>query len=113
VLALAYVTFAIMRLYQGPQLNDWFESDAESYTVSMAWLAMAVLVFVAGMKLSRQTIRYGGLALLVLTVLKVFLIDFSDLSGLWRIASLMGLGLCLIGIGWLYTRFVQPTHQAA
>ncbi len=112
ILVLGYVTFEIMRLYQGGRLSEWFESDAESYSVSMAWLALAVLVFVVGMKLSRQTIRYGGLALLVLTVLKVFLIDFSDLSGLWRIASLIGLGLCLIGIGWLYTRFVQPARDA-
>jgi uncharacterized membrane protein len=113
VLLLAYVTLEIMRIYQGPRLTDGFESDAEGYTVSMAWLALAILVFVAGMRLSRQAIRYGGLALLVLTVLKVFLFDFSDLGGLWRIASLMGLGLCLIGIGWLYTRYVQPQRDAA
>jgi uncharacterized membrane protein len=112
VLLLAYVTLEIMRLYQDAYLNFAFESDAEGYTVSMAWLALAILVFVAGMRLSRQTIRYGGLALLVLTVLKVFLFDFSDLGGLWRIASLIGLGLCLIGIGWLYTRYVQPQRDA-
>ena len=26
----------------------------------------------------------------------------------YRIGSFIGLGLCLVGIGWLYQRFVQP-----
>jgi uncharacterized membrane protein len=30
---------------------------------------------------------------------------------LWRIASLLGLGLCLIGVGWLYTRFVHEPKK--
>jgi uncharacterized membrane protein len=45
---------------------------------------------------------------MVLVVLKVFLWDMSSLEGLYRIASFIGLGLCLVGIGWLYQRFVQP-----
>ena len=32
----------------------------------------------------------------------------SGLSGLYRIASFVGLGFCLVGIGYLYARFVQP-----
>jgi uncharacterized membrane protein len=31
----------------------------------------------------------------------------SGLEGLFRIFSFIGLGLCLVGIGWLYQRFVQ------
>ena len=46
---------------------------------------------------------------MVLVVLKVFLFDLSNLEGLYRIASFIGLGLCLVGIGWLYQRFVPGT----
>jgi uncharacterized membrane protein len=107
VLLVAFLTLMVMRSYQGPSLQPWFRSDAESYTVSLAWLATGVLAFVAGLRFDRPHVRLGGLVLLILTVLKVFILDFADLSGLWRIASLMGLGFCLVGIGWLYTRFVQ------
>ncbi len=41
-----------------------------------------------------------------LTVSKVFLIDASDLTGLYRVASFLGLGLSLIGIGYLYQRLL-------
>ena len=39
---------------------------------------------------------------LALVVLKVFIGDMSNLEGLLRITSFVGLGFCLVGIGWLY-----------
>ena len=50
----------------------------------------------------------AGMALLVLAVAKVFLVDLAGLTGLFRVASFLGLGLCLVGIGFLYQRFVFP-----
>jgi uncharacterized membrane protein len=45
-------------------------------------------------------------------VLKVFIGDMSNLEGLLRIASFVGLGFCLVGIGWLYQRFVRGAEPA-
>jgi uncharacterized membrane protein len=114
VLALAYVTLETKRVFQGPVMVPWSETIAESYAYSAVWLASALALFVAGIRLARQYIRYAGLGVMVLVVLKVFLSDMSDLEGLYRIASFIGLGLCLVGIGWLYARFVQkPTADAS
>jgi uncharacterized membrane protein len=33
-------------------------------------------------------------------------IDMAALTGLWRVASFLGLGLALLALGWLYQRFV-------
>ncbi len=107
VLALAYVTLETKFLFQGRLMVPWSLSGAESYAYSAVWLASALALFVAGIRLGRQYIRYAGLAVMVVVVLKVFLSDMSDLEGLYRIASFIGLGLCLVGIGWLYQRFVQ------
>jgi uncharacterized membrane protein len=49
----------------------------------------------------------------VLTVLKVFLIDMSDLTGIYRALSFLGLGVVLIGIGWFYQRLLFPKAPAA
>jgi uncharacterized membrane protein len=53
-------------------------------------------------------LRYASLALVLLTVAKVFLFDMAALGGLYRALSFIGLGLCLLGIVWLYARFVFP-----
>jgi uncharacterized membrane protein len=107
VLVVAFVTLETKRLFQGPYLIPEFVSDAESYALSAAWLVTAVVLFIAGLSWNRQTIRYGGLAVMVLALLKTFAYDLWQLGGLWQIASVMGIGLSLIGIGWLYTRFVR------
>ncbi len=111
VLALTYVTLETKRVFQGPSMVAWSLSIAESYAYSAVWLLSALALFVAGIKLARQYIRYAGLAVIVLVVLKVFLWDMSSLEGLYRIASFIGLGLCLVGIGWLYQLFVQKPKE--
>lgn len=107
VLLIAFVTLQVKRLFQDETLVAWAESDAESYTVSAAWIITALAIFAAGIGLRRANIRLAGLAVLALAVAKVFALDLFELGGLWRIASIIGLGCCLIGVGWVYTRFVQ------
>jgi uncharacterized membrane protein len=112
VLFMAFVSLMVKVWFEGPQIALGGESDAESYSLSLAWVICAGGLFVAGLRLARKPIRLGGLIVMVLTVLKVFLIDLSDLGGLWRIASLLGLGLCLVGMGWLYARYVKQADEA-
>jgi uncharacterized membrane protein len=110
-LAFTWVTLQTKRLFQGPILQVGATSDGEFYAYSLVWLAFALSLFVAGLKLARQNVRYAGLAVMVLVVLKVFLADLSDLSGLLRVFSFIGLGLSLVGIGWLYTH-LGPQGEA-
>ena len=90
-------------------LPHW--TDAELWSLSGAWLALAVVVMAAGFGSGRRTLRLVGLGLIGLVVAKVFLVDLAGLTGLWRVASFLGLGLSLIGLGAIYRRFgVQPGH---
>jgi len=54
----------------------------------------------------------GALAILILTVRKVFLSDMAALGGLYRVASFLGLGLFLVGIGYIYQRYVFTAKKA-
>jgi uncharacterized membrane protein len=47
-------------------------------------------------------VRYFGLALFALTVVKVFFVDLSTVSTGYRILSFLGLGLLLLGTSVLY-----------
>jgi uncharacterized membrane protein len=107
VLGFAYVTLQTKLMFQGSVLVAWTETVPEDYAYSAVWLAFGIAVFLVGLVLQRQPIRYAGLGVVSLVVLKVFLWDMAGLEGLYRIASFMGLGLCLVGIGWLYGKFVM------
>jgi uncharacterized membrane protein len=107
-LALAYLTLEVRTLYHGPVLTDGSTTDAEQYTYSAVWLVFGVLLLAVGYGLRAQSVRIASAAVVVLTVLKVFLVDMSDLTGLWQALSVLGLGIVLLGIGWFYQRLLFP-----
>ena len=79
---------------------------AEIYAYTAAWIACALALLGVGILRRSRPWRALALAVLVAAVLKAFLYDMSDLTGLLRVASFLGLGLALIGIGQIYRRFV-------
>jgi uncharacterized membrane protein len=112
-LALAYLTLQVRRFYHGPILTEGATSDAEQYTYSAVWLLFGVALLAAGIWYRSLPLRAASAAVVVLTVLKVFLIDMGDLTGIWRALSFLLLGAVLIGIGWFYQRLLFPRPQAA
>jgi len=106
VLALAYITLQIRHLYHGPYLNSFRTSDAEQYTYSVAWLVFGVVLLGIGLLLPSQRARLASAVMIAITILKVFLIDMSNLTGAYRAFSFIGLGLVLVAIGWLYQRIL-------
>jgi uncharacterized membrane protein len=104
VLALTYITFEIRRLYHGPVLASGVTSDVEQYTYSIAWLAFGVLLLAIGIVVNSQRARLASAVVIALTIGKVFLIDLSTLTGVYRALSFMGLGLVLVAIGWFYQK---------
>jgi uncharacterized membrane protein len=110
-LALMFLSLEVTRAFHGPVLTDGVTTDAEQYTYSAVWLGFGVALLVAGMLLRSQAVRLASAAVVILTVLKVFLSDM-DLTGIYRGLSFTGLGIVLLGIGWLYQRLLFPRSAA-
>ena len=107
-LALVYLSLEVRTLYHGEVLNEGPITDAEQYTYSAVWLVFGVTLLVVGMVLRSQAVRLASAAVVILTVFKVFLIDMSDLTGIYQSLSFIGLGIVLLGVGWLYQRLLFP-----
>ncbi|QCG97955.1 DUF2339 domain-containing protein [Azospirillum sp. TSA2s] len=103
----------IRRAFQGPVLSGYEMSDAEWYSYSAGFLLFAVAMLVVGIRFGWGWMRHAGLVLVLAVVAKVFLSDMSDLEGMYRVASFLGLGLCLVGTGWLYQRLLRPPPAGA
>ncbi|HVZ52160.1 MAG TPA: DUF2339 domain-containing protein, partial [Pseudolabrys sp.] len=112
-LALAYLSLEVRRLYQGARLAYGATSDLEQYTYSAVWLAFGVALLLAGIVLRSQPARLASVAVVVLTVGKVFLFDMADLTGIYRALSFIGLGAVLVGIGLVYQRLLFPARTVA
>jgi uncharacterized membrane protein len=100
--SIAGVALMVRQLFQGPILTGPEMPIAEFYGYSLAGLVVAIGLIVAGIRLPDKALRLAGLLLLAAAIAKVFLIDASELEGVLRILSFLGLGVALIGIGRLY-----------
>ena len=107
MLALFYLTLEVKRLFHGPVLGGPI-GDAEQYTYSTVWLAFGIVLLAVGFFLRSQPARLTALAVIALTIAKVFIIDTASISGIYRALSVIGLGVVLLGIGWVYQHVLYP-----
>ena len=96
----------IRHFWHGARINLFdgvYQNELYTYTIVM--LIATVVVFVASVKQNSLLLRRIGLALAAVTALKVFLWDISELRGLGRATSFIGLGLTLAALGWLHQTY--------
>jgi hypothetical protein len=79
----------------------------QDMTYSLAWGAFAFGLLTVGFRTANRPTRYAGMALLIATLLKLFLHDLWRLGGLYRIGSLIGLAVLLILVSFIYQRFLS------
>jgi uncharacterized membrane protein len=103
-LVLVWLTLEIRHSFQGEFLAYGLTSDAEWYTYSAVWLVFAGIGLAIGLIRRDEWLRRVSLAGVTVVIAKVFLSDMSELEGVYRALSFLGLGGALIGIGYAYRR---------
>jgi len=84
---------------------------AQDLTYTLGWAAFAVSLLVAGIILRNQPARITSLALLVVTIFKCFFHDLGRLGGLYRVASFVGLAICLALVALVLQKFVLSARR--
>ena len=72
--------------------------------ISMTWAIYAAGLIVAGLRRHYAPIRYFGIVVFAATILKVFMIDLASLDRIYRVVSVIGLGVLLLITSYLYQR---------
>jgi hypothetical protein len=91
---LASVLLAVLLFYQ-----------VSGSLLTTAWGIEAVALIAAGFPLRDRLQRLSGLFLFLVCVLKLFLYDLRQLETINRILSFIILGVILVSVSWVYTRF--------
>jgi uncharacterized membrane protein len=82
-------------------------ASAQQLSLSVFWSLYALAVMAVGIWRRARPARLFALALLYLSIIKVFILDLSALQQSYRIVSFFGLGLILLVVSLLYTRFEE------
>ncbi|MCK8129033.1 DUF2339 domain-containing protein [Pseudoalteromonas sp. 2CM39R] len=112
LLALLAINTLIRQYWQGGFIYlDKATSDAELYSYSVIWLLLGALVVIAGHLKQQRLLQNVGLGILGAVIVKVFLIDMANLTGLLKALSFIGLGLSLVGLSWLFQKLRKRSHS--
>lgn len=79
--------------------------------LTVAWGLEGIALLAAGFPLNDRNQRISGLALLMFCILKLFVYDLRHLETLPRILSFIALGLILVAVSWIYTRFRERVQR--
>jgi uncharacterized membrane protein len=106
MLVFVLASYNVRQFFHPHFLMQGETTNAETYTYSAIWLLLGAALLLAGTLKQNKPMRVASLVLMILTVGKVFLYDAGELTGLYRVASFLGLGFSLLGLSWFYSRFV-------
>lgn len=73
--------------------------------ITIAWSLLGLGVFLFALLVRERSFRLAGLGLLLVSVAKILLMDVWKLSASDRYTTLIVLGLALLAVSFLYTRF--------
>jgi uncharacterized membrane protein len=84
---------------------------ARDMSYSIAWALFALLLLIVGIRKQNAATRYAGLALLGITILKLFFHDLSQLDQLYRIGAFIAVAIIAIVASFLYQRFLASATK--
>ncbi|MFZ4535422.1 DUF2339 domain-containing protein [Propionivibrio sp.] len=104
----AYVWFNLMLLRTAAhfldipyQFDPLFRSQFVQAMLSLVWSATALVLMRFAAKRVLRRPWMAGAGLLVLVVAKLFFVDLSNVGGIERIISFLGVGVLMLAIGYL------------
>ena len=96
-----YLGLEIRRFWQGNWLGAPGVVQGELYSYTLALMLLGAGLLYQAIARRSGLLRRVAMAVIGLTIAKVFLLDAAGLTGLTRVVSFLGLGLCLAGLAWL------------
>jgi uncharacterized membrane protein len=96
----------------GSTLTFQFSGDfARDMTYSIAWALFALVLLVAGILKKIPAARYAAMALLCVTLVKLFFHDLMRLNQLYRVCALIGVALIAWLAAFAYQKFFSATAK--
>jgi uncharacterized membrane protein len=115
VLAFLIVNIEIADYFSAPgaaALTFQFSGNfARDMSYSIAWALFALLLLIVGIRKRTAPARYASLALLGVTVMKLFFHDLSRLDQLYRVGAFIVVAVIAIVASFLYQSFLAAVEK--
>jgi hypothetical protein len=96
-------------LYAGKLVR--IHSGGTGFFLTAVWAAVALVIFTTGFSLRERVYRWLGLGILAVALGRVVVVDVWQLETPYRILSFMALGVVLLVLGFIYTKYQEKIRQ--
>ncbi len=101
-----HIAFGVLLfLFLNAEVSGWmfdYVPAGRFAAISVLWSLCAIALLILGFRFSLCSLRRCGIGLFLVTVLKVFCSDMSNVATPFRILSFIVLGLLLVGASYMY-----------
>ena len=77
---------------------------AREMTLSLTWAVYSTILVIVGLMRKYAPVRYFAMTVFAITIVKVFAIDLAELDRIYRVLSIIGLGVTLLVTSYLYQK---------
>lgn len=79
--------------------------EMQEFWISIGWTILALIVMISGFSLRNKHLRMQGMIIFAITIVKVFLYDTRNLETIYRTVSYIVLGVILLLVSFIYTKY--------
>jgi Predicted membrane protein (DUF2339) len=105
------VTAELRRYFQQSEMERDTAALASGLSVSAWWIVFAAGLVLLGFRRNLKPVRVAGLVVSAMAIIKVVLFDLSTLDALYRVGSVLILGVVSLGLAYLYNKRNQSPEQ--
>lgn len=114
VLAFLLLNIEIADYFSDPGSTLTFQFSgnfARDMTYSIAWALFALVLLVYGILKNISVARYSAMALLCVTLVKLFLHDLAQIGQLYRIGAFIGVAVVAMLASFAYQKFFSAANK--
>ena len=92
-------------------VSRWVQDIAGGFYLTASWSLLALGLFTAGLVLRERMYRWLGLGILACALGRVVIFDVWKLEAIYRILSFMALGIVLLVLGFIYSKYQEKIKE--
>lgn len=92
-------------------LSLWVEQSASGFYLTASWSVLALVLFAGGIVLRERVYRWLSLGVLASALGRAVVLDVWKLEALYRILSFLALGVVLLVLGFVYSKYQERIRE--
>jgi uncharacterized membrane protein len=92
-------------------VSRWVLEMGNGFYLTASWSVLALALFTAGLLLRERMYRWIGLGILACALARVVIFDVWKLETVYRVLSFMALGVVLLVLGFIYSKYQEKIKE--